>query len=218
MAFLGASAAQLGPLWWASHHRWHHRTADTDEDIHSPRKHGFFWAHMGWILSNRYSKTRFDLVKDFARYPELRWLDRHPLVAPATLIAILYGLGAYVQSARPESGTSGAQWVVWGYFISTVLVYHVTFFINSLMHMMGRRRYPTPDDSRNSMLLALLTMGEGWHNNHHRYPVSARQGFYWWEIDLSYYVLRLLSFLHIVWDLRAPPHKVYEEAAAGKAA
>lgn len=216
LAVLASMAAQRGPLWWASYHRHHHRFADKEEDIHSPTRHGFLWAHIGWLLVPEYSKTRYELVKDFAQYPELRFLDRHPFLAPAALALLLYVAGEWL---KPIGGATGAQFVVWGFFISTVLVYHVTFCINSLMHMIGSRRFNTPDTSRNNALLALLTMGEGWHNNHHRYPVSVRQGFYWWEVDLTYYVLRVLAVLGIVWDLRYPPAsllrgpaKVYEEA------
>jgi stearoyl-CoA desaturase (Delta-9 desaturase) len=212
LAFLGASAAQLGPLWWASHHRWHHLTADTDKDIHSPVYRGFFWAHLGWLLCRRYARTELDRVQDFAKFPELRWLDRHTYAAPVALALMLFGLGAWMGKAFPSSGTSAWQMVIWGFFISTVLVYHATFSINSFMHMFGTRRYNTPDHSRNNVLLALLTMGEGWHNNHHRYSISARQGFFWWELDLSYGVLKTLSWLHIVWDLRPPPAEVYAEA------
>lgn len=211
LALLGATAAQRGPLWWASHHRHHHRMADTEDDIHSPARKGFFWAHLGWLLVPEYSRTRYDLIEDFAKYPELRFLDRHPFVAPAALVLFLYIVGEWL---KPLGGSTGPRFVVWGFFISTVLVYHVTFCINSLMHMAGSRRYATPDTSRNNAVLALLSMGEGWHNNHHRYAVAARQGFFWWEVDLTYYALRGLAALGVVWDLREPPAKVYEEARA----
>ncbi len=210
LAFLGSSAAQLGPLWWASHHRLHHQVADTERDIHSPARRGFWWAHVGWLLCPRYAKADFDRVKDFARFPELRFLDRHPYVAPAVLALALLGIG-HALSLR-QVNTSGAQMVVWGFFISTVLVYHVTFSINSLMHMFGTRPYNTPDTSRNNWALALLTLGEGWHNNHHRWPVSARQGFRWWELDMTYLVLRVLETIGVVSDVRRPPEKILAEA------
>ena len=164
------------------------------------------------------TKGWMDRVKDFAKYPEIRFLDRHVYFAPITLALVLYGLGAWFERARPAWDTSGWQMVVWGFFISTVLVYHVTFCINSLMHIIGNRRFQTNDTSRNNFVLALLSMGEGWHNNHHRYAASVRQGFFWWEVDLTYYVLRLLALPRIVWDLREPSARVLEEAGARRVA
>ena len=213
LAFVGTSSAQMGPLWWASHHRHHHQHADKEDDVHSPRQRGFFWSHIGWLLCSKYAKTELSRVQDFAKYPELRLIDRFHSIPVLLLAFSMYGLGAFLQSRYPALGTSGFQMLMWGFFLSTVMVYHVTFCINSVTHMFGRRRYQTDDDSRNSLLLALLTFGEGWHNNHHRYPISTRQGFYWWEIDITYYILKILSWLRIVWDLRPPSPRVYEEAA-----
>jgi len=215
LAFVAASAAQAGPLWWGSHHRQHHRFADTEADIHSPKRGGFLWAHLSWLMCRKYAKADLGLMKDFSSYPELRLLERMHAVAPLLLAVLMYLLGAWLETRHPGWHTSAWQMVVWGFFISTVLVYHVTFSINSLLHMFGSRRFNTPEDSRNNLWLALLTMGEGWHNNHHRYPISARQGFYWWEIDLTYYVLKFLALFHVVWDLRMPPQSIYEEAALG---
>jgi len=218
LAFIGGAAAQRGPLWWASHHRLHHQHPDSESDIHSPSRRGFWWAHVGWLLCPKYARTDMDRVKDFAKYPEIRFLDRHVYFAPITLALVLYGLGAWFERARPAWDTSGWQMVGWGFFISTVLVYHVTFCINSLMHIIGNRRFQTNDTSRNNFVLALLSMGEGWHNNHHRYAASVRQGFFWWEVDLTYYVLRLLALPRIVWDLREPSARVLEEAGARRVA
>lgn len=215
LAVLGASAAQLGPLWWASHHRHHHLHSDDPQDAHSPREKGLFRAHIGWIMCRRNARADQAFVQDLMRYPELRWIDRYHAVAPLALAAGLYALGAFL--ARKGVATSGLQMLAWGFFVSTVLVYHVTFCINSITHVFGWRRFQTGDDSRNSLLLALLTMGEGWHNNHHRYPASARQGFFPLEIDITYYVLLGLAKLGIVWDLRAPPAAVYAEARAASA-
>lgn len=212
LAFVGGTSAQLGALWWAAHHRHHHQHSDTAEDIHSPVRKGFLWAHVGWITCRKYAKTELDRIPDFARYPELRLLDRFHAVPPLALAVGLYVLGDLLGARYPELGTSGWQLVAWGFFVSTVLVYHATFCINSLTHVFGSRRYNTPDASRNSMILALATMGEGWHNNHHRYPVSARQGLFWWELDATYYILRLLAWAGVVWDLRPPPEKIYREA------
>jgi stearoyl-CoA desaturase (delta-9 desaturase) len=210
-ALLGAAAVQRGPLWWASQHRHHHAYADQETDIHSPR-HGFFWSHVGWFLTRANFRTREKLVRDLARYPELRWLDRYDVAVPALLGVLLYALGAWLEQTAPQLGTSGVQLFVWGFCISTVALYHATFTINSLAHRFGTRRYATRDDSRNNFWLALLTFGEGWHNNHHRFPAAARQGFRWWEIDLSYYGLRLLAALGVIWDLRPVPPSVQQAA------
>jgi len=213
-AVLGAAAVQRGPLWWASHHRHHHVHSDSPADKHSAREHGFLWSHLGWFLARESFATRLELVPDLARYPELRWLDRYDAAVPAALAVTLYGLGAWLEASAPGLGTSGAQLVVWGFCISTVTLSHSTFTINSLAHRFGARRYATRDDSRNNLWLALLTFGEGWHNNHHHFPGAARQGFYWWEVDLSYYGLRLLAALGLIWDLRSVPAAVREARRA----
>jgi len=204
-ALLGASAVQRGPLWWAAHHRHHHAHADRPTDCHSPTEHGFLWSHVGWFLARENFATRTGLVRDLARYPELRWLDRYDVVVPVVLAVSLYAAGEWLAAAAPGLGTDGWQLLVWGFCISTVVLWHATFTINSLAHRFGRRRYATRDDSRNNAWLALLTLGEGWHNNHHRYPAAARQGFYWWEVDLSWYALRALAALGVVWGLRPVP-------------
>lgn len=204
MAVLGAAATQRGPLWWAAHHRHHHRTADTDEDLHAPR-HGFWYSHCGWFLGGKGFEAPSHLIKDFARYPELRWLDRFDLIVPVVFAALMFGLGELLNGVKPEWGTNGWQMVIWGYFISTVVLIHVTLSINSLAHRFGSRRYQTRDDSRNNALLALLTLGEGWHNNHHHYAGSARQGFFWWEVDISYYLLKVMAWLGLVWNLKPVP-------------
>ena len=216
LAFLGASAAQKGPLWWAAHHRHHHRYSDTEEDIHPP-SYGLWWAHVGWVLSARFVDTREDLIKDFTTFPEIRWLDRNHIIAPVTLGVAVFFLGYFLNLWFPSLGTSGMQMLIWGFFISTTLLYHGTFVINSLTHMIGSRRFNTSDNSRNHLLLALITLGEGWHNNHHRYPGSERQGFYWWEIDISHYILKALSWAGLVWDIREPPERIYQEARDIKA-
>ncbi len=190
LAFGGGTAAQKGALWWAAHHRHHHRFSDQAEDVHSPRV-GFWWSHAGWILCRKYDETRLEAIPDLARYPELRFLDRWHLLPPVAL-----GVACFL------AGGWSALWI--GFFLSTVLTYHSTFCINSLTHLLGRRRYVTTDTSRNSFWMALLTFGEGWHNNHHYYQASANMGFFWWEIDVSYYGLLLLEKLGLVWDLRRP--------------
>lgn len=215
LAVLGASSAQKGPIWWAAHHRHHHKHSDTEQDIHPPGIYGLWWAHVGWVLSSQFVDTRVDGAKDLARFPELRWLDKYHILPAAALLVLLAGLGAVLQAKFPELGTSAMQLVVWGFCISTTLLYHGTFCINSLAHIIGKPRFKTGDDSKNSFLLALITLGEGWHNNHHRYPGSERQGFYWWEIDISHYILRALAAVGLVWNLREPPARIYEEARTG---
>ena len=204
-ALLGASAVQRGPLWWASQHRHHHAHADDEQDMHSPHRHGFLWSHTGWFMARANFATRMAAVPDLAKYPELRFLDRFDALVPVLLALGLYGVGELLAYSAPALGTSGLQLVVWGFAISTVVLYHATFTVNSLAHTLGWRRYATRDQSRNNLWLALLTFGEGWHNNHHHFPGSARQGFYWWEIDLTYYILKLLAALGLIWDLRPVP-------------
>jgi len=204
-ALVGAASVQRGPLWWASHHRNHHRHSDTERDFHSPVQHGFIWSHMGWFLTPRGFRTDWAAIPDLQRYPELRWLDRFDLLVPVLLAVALFALGGWLEAAHPALGTSGPQMLVWGFFVSTVVLFHVTVTINSLAHKLGSRRYDTADNSRNNWLLALLTFGEGWHNNHHHFPGSARQGFRWWELDATYYALRLMALLGLVWDLKPVP-------------
>jgi stearoyl-CoA desaturase (delta-9 desaturase) len=198
LAFLGQTAAQKGVLWWASNHRHHHKYSDRPEDSHSPVQRGFWWSHIGWILADD-KDTDLSQIPDLAKFPELRWLDRNQYVP-----TLLYGVALYL-----SFGWAG---LFYGYFLSTVLLWHGTFSINSVMHLFGRRVFATTDDSRNSFLFALVTMGEGWHNNHHWAPGSAAQGFHWWEIDASYALLRLGERLGIVKDLHRPPEH-WREAA-----
>lgn len=196
LALVGTTSIQKGPLWWAAHHRAHHRYSDTDRDVHSPQK-GFWWSHVGWILCDRYKEADLGLVRDLTAFPELRFLERYNGVGAGVVAGLSLWIG----------GWSG---LVFGFFGSTVLLWHVTFTINSLSHTFGTRRYATSDTSRNNPVLAVLTFGEGWHNNHHHFPVSARQGFYWWEIDLSWWALRGLAAVHLVHGLRQPTAKVME--------
>ena len=211
LAWLGAAAAQKGPLWWAGHHRSHHRHSDTAADVHPPGVYGFFWAHIGWVMCPANLRTKMELMGDFARYRELTWLDRNHHVAPVSLAVALFLLGAWLESTAPALGVTGLQVLAVGFFLSTTVLYHVTFAVNSIGHTIGHRRFETRDASRNGFLLALLTGGEGWHNNHHRYPASERQGFYWWEIDPTHYVVVLLNALGIVWDVRGPSAEVLAE-------
>ncbi len=210
-AALGNSSIQRGPLWWAAMHRHHHRHSDTEEDAHSPVTKGFWWSHIGWMTSSRNFPTNYKDIRDFAKYPELVFLNRFDLIVPAIMGLGLYGLGAWMEASQPQWGTSGWQMLVWGFFISSTVLLHATLFINSLAHVWGNRPFETEDDSRNNFWLALLTLGEGWHNNHHRYMGAARQGFHWWEIDPTYYGLKILSWLGIIWDLKPVPASIYRE-------
>jgi stearoyl-CoA desaturase (delta-9 desaturase) len=189
MALLAETSGQKGVLWWAAHHRVHHRRADNDGDIHSPGLRGFWWAHVGWVLSNEYDDYDPRLIQDFGKYPELRWLDKHYCVPPVILGGAILALG-------------GLDAFVWGFLVSTILLFHGTFTINSLAHLWGSRRFATPDDSRNNFVLAVITLGEGWHNNHHQFMYACRQGIRWWELDVTYYGLKVLSWIGIAHDLR----------------
>jgi stearoyl-CoA desaturase (delta-9 desaturase) len=203
-ALLGTLAAQKGVLWWAANHRHHHRHSDDDHDVHSPTKKGFWWSHMGWIVCEKYTETDYALIKDFAKFPELVWLNHnwyYPLLAAWALLWPICGFEGFV----------------WGGLISTVMLWHGTFTINSLSHVYGTRRYETTDTSRNNPFLALLTMGEGWHNNHHYYPAAANQGFFWWELDVSWCALWAMSKVGLVWDLKAPPKAILNGNRVGSA-
>ncbi|HVG21289.1 MAG TPA: acyl-CoA desaturase [Blastocatellia bacterium] len=204
MALLGTMAVQKGPLWWASHHRRHHKYSDQEGDVHSPVTETFWWSHVGWVISTKYDQTDWNAIKDFSRFPELKWLNKYHVVPGVVLAVLCFFGGVYF-------GESGWQWLVWGFFVSTVVLYHGTFTVNSLAHRWGNRRYETTDQSRNNFWIALWTGGEGWHNNHHHYMASVRQGFYWWEIDFSYYALRIMSWFRLVWDLRVPPEHILAE-------
>lgn len=212
-ALCAMTAAQRGPLWWAAHHRHHHLHSDTDSDAHSPRA-GFLRSHLGWFTDARHFPTDYARVADFAKYPELVFLNRFDALVPAALFAALYAAGEIIGAGNPA--VSGWQFVVWGGCISTVAVYHATFCVNSLCHIFGRRRFDGDDDSRNNWFVALITFGEGWHNNHHRYPAAARQGFYWWEVDVTYCILRLLEKIGVISDLKAVPKAVLAEGRGGR--
>jgi len=189
LAFLAQTSGQKGALWWAAHHRDHHLHSDRKEDLHSPVHEGFWWSHLGWILSDEYNNYDPKRIADFSKFPELRLLDRFHLVPP-----ILYAVAIWYVGGWPA--------LVWGFFVATVVLYHGTFLINSLAHIWGTRRYATPDESRNNFWLAIVTLGEGWHNNHHHYMSSVRQGVRWWEVDITFYILNVLSYFGIARDLR----------------
>jgi stearoyl-CoA desaturase (delta-9 desaturase) len=195
LAVCAMTSFQKGILWWAAHHRTHHKLSDKPGDLHSMKRDGFLWSHVLWILSDGMQETDYDGVRDLTKYPELVVLNKFQWVVPLVYTAILYAAGGFFG-------------VMWGVGVSTVLLWHGTFTINSLSHWLGRRRYNTGDESRNSLILALVTLGEGWHNNHHFYQRATNQGFFWWEIDITFYVLKVMSWLGLIWDLHAPPDRV----------
>ena len=208
MALVGCSAVQRGPLWWAAHHRHHHAHTDDPEDLHSPRQRGFWMSHTGWFLTDAGSKTYAHYVRDLARTRNSSGSIASTAWFRSAMLLLLYGAGEALKARQPALGTNGPQLVVWGFFLSTVVLYHATYTINSLSHMIGSRRYDTRDDSRNNWILAILTLGEGWHNNHHHYSGTVRQGFFWWEYDPTYWGLLVLSWLGLVKDLKRLPDAV----------
>lgn len=221
IAFMAQTSAQKGALWWAGHHRVHHRTSDTFDDPHSMKHYGFWYSHVGWIIGPDYKETDYKVIADYSKYPELVWLNKHYLVPPVILALTVMALGGIVNggSVLAMFTSAGFSTLFIGFFLSTVLLYHGTFSINSIMHKFGNQRYVSNDESKNNLILALITMGEGWHNNHHYYEVAARQGFFWWEIDITYYILRTFAFCGLIWELKeVPDHIKYsknkEEAKA----
>jgi len=205
MGICGLTAIQRGPLWWAAHHRHHHVHSDEHPDLHSPKQHGMLWAHMFWFTTDSVFATNHKNVRDLSKFPEIKFINRHEMIVYVAFAVAIYGLGWLLYSLG--LGDSAMQIFVWGFFISTVFNYHAVYTINSLSHKFGRQRYKTADTSRNNIWLAFLTLGEGWHNNHHHYPSSTRQGFYWWEIDITYYVLKVMSWTGLIWGLRGVPDK-----------
>jgi stearoyl-CoA desaturase (Delta-9 desaturase) len=206
-AFIATAAMQKGPLWWAGHHVNHHRFADRDGDPHSPMVSGFYYAHIGWFLND----TKYDrvertnpVIRDFSGVPEIAWLEKYFFVPPLAMAVALFLFG-------------GLPWLVWGFCLPTMTLAHATFAINTVNHMFGSRRFETVDESRNNLVTAVFAVGEGWHNNHHRYQRAARNGFYWWEFDPTWYVIRAMAAVGLVWDIQRVPKRIYEEARAVKA-
>lgn len=224
-AVLGGAAIQRGALWWASHHRDHHRHSDTEKDIHSPKQTGFFYSHMGWFMTKENFKFKANRIKDFTKYPELVFINKHDVLIPVLFFIFcfcvgefwngVWGITAEEAKTSPWALSGGWQVVAYSFCLGTVLLYHSTFFVNSLAHVWGTRPYKTTDTSRNNLFIAILTMGEGWHNNHHHFQSAARNGFRWYQIDLTYMILKMLSFVGIVWDLKpVPKHVVHRTAKA----
>ncbi len=213
LALWAGTTVQRGSLWWAYHHRHHHQHSDGPEDAHSPHVHGFLWSHIGWITSRNNFPTDYSKIKDLAKFPELVWLNRFDLAVPVLYAFSMLGLGSALEHFAPGLHTNGWQMLVWGFFVSTTFLFHGTACINSFTHLWGKRRFNTTDDSRNSFILAIICLGEGWHNNHHRYQSSTRNGFYWWEIDPTYYGLKILSWTGFIWGLKPVPQSILDEGA-----
>ncbi len=211
LALWGGTTVQRGPLWWAYHHRHHHQHSDEEEDAHSPHVHGFWWSHIGWITSRRNFPTDYAKVRDLVKFPELVFLNRFDAIVPVMFAFAVWGLGWILEVYAPGLGTTKWQMLTWGFFVSTTALFHGTSCINSMAHLMGNRRYKTGDDSRNSFILTLITLGEGWHNNHHRYQACTRNGFYWWEFDPTYYLLKTLSYTRLIWGLKPVPQSILDE-------
>lgn len=211
MAFLAETSMQKGVLWWGAHHRVHHRNSDKPGDPHSMKLYGFWYSHIGWILGPDFKETDYKGISDFTQYKELVWLNKYYVVPPITLMVVLMMLGGIVNGGSITAMFSvpgGLSTLLIGFFLSTIVLYHGTFSINSIMHKLGRQRYETGDESRNSALLAFITLGEGWHNNHHYYESSTRQGFFWWEFDITYYLLKVLSWFGLIWDIKEVPKHI----------
>ncbi len=211
MAFLAETSMQKGVLWWGAHHRVHHRNSDKPGDPHSMKLYGFWYSHIGWILGPDFKETDYKGISDFTKYKELVWLNKYYVVPPITLMLVLMMLGGIVNGGSITAMFAvpgGLSTLIIGFFLSTIALYHGTFSINSIMHKLGRQRYETGDESRNSALLAFITLGEGWHNNHHYYESATRQGFFWWEFDITYYLLKVLSWFGLIWDIKEVPRYI----------
>ena len=203
-ALAGSLAVQGGPLWWVAHHREHHAETDTERDIHSPVIHGLWRSHMGWMMTDAAFNEKGTNSRDLHKFPEIKFLQRYYVWLIVAQIAGFYGLGAWLSGAFPDLGTSGAQLVVWGFFISTVFTWHVTFMVNSVCHRWGGQPYDTGDASTNNIFIGIFAFGEGWHNNHHFYPSSARHGLRWWQLDVTWYLIRVMQAVGLVSDAKIP--------------
>jgi stearoyl-CoA desaturase (Delta-9 desaturase) len=205
--WIGTSAMQKGPMWWAGHHVNHHKYADRDGDPHSPMVSGVYYAHIGWFLNDtRHDKLEPNnpVIRDFSRVPEIAFIEKYFFLPPLLLAIAMFAIG-------------GFPLLIWGFCLPTMTLAHATFAINTVNHMFGSRRFETVDESRNNPLTALFAVGEGWHNNHHRYQRAARNGFYWWEFDPTWYVIRAMKAVGLAWDVQAVPKRIYEEARVVKA-
>ena len=210
-AFVACSSGQRGPLWWAAHHRRHHKHSDTEEDVHSPHTKSFFWSHTLWFMTDYAVPTFLKEIPDWLKFKELQFLNRFDWI-PLVLLGFACYYAPQITWFAELTGLSNMQMLLWGFFVPTIVLYHATFAVNSITHMFGKRRFNTKDQSRNNWIVAIFAFGEGWHNNHHFFPGSARQGFFKGEFDLTYYGLKFLSFFGLVRDLRPVPGWVKQKA------
>ena len=208
LAFMAQTTMQKGVLWWAAHHRIHHKTSDTPADPHSMKLYGFWYSHVGWILGPDYNETDYEGIKDFAKFKELRWLNNNSWIPFVVLGIAIWLIGAKVKGGSWFAFEQGLPTLLIGFFLSTAILFHGTFSINSIMHYFGKKRYESGDDSKNNFILALVTLGEGWHNNHHYYQSSMKNGFFWWEIDITGYIVHMLSWVGLVWDIKTVPDHI----------
>ena len=228
IAFFAETSVQKGVLWWGAHHRHHHRTSDTPSDPHLMKIYGFWYSHIGWIAGPEYKTTNFNSIQDYGKFPEIRWIDKHYIYPVIAMALAVFTVGGFANSESVSQGMTvlgGGAWslqgglsaLLIGFILSTAILFHGTFSINSIMHKIGNKRYKSGDESRNSLILALVTLGEGWHNNHHYYMSSTRQGFYWWEIDITYYIIKLFSFVGLVWDIQEVPKHIKDSRSMEEA-
>ncbi len=215
-AFIATASCQRGPLWWAANHRDHHKYSDTPNDTHSPYQLSFFDSHIGWVYWKENLETKHHNIKDFSKYKELVWLDKYDLIPAALYIVFLYFLGLGLQTYYPGLETGPFQMIVWGFCISTVFLLHMVLSVNTICHLFGKQKFKTTDYSRNNWLMAIFTLGEGWHNNHHRFPNSMRQGFLWYEYDITGYIIRFFALIGLVTDIKPIPPNIIEEAKTAK--
>ncbi len=205
---IGTTASEGGPIGWVADHRRHHANSDDENDTHTP-KEGFFWAHMYWWMFTQagtehspeyYQKWAPDLNRD----PVHRWIEKYHIIFPLLLLVGLYAAG-------------GMSWLVWGGFVRSVFVLHSTWLVNSASHIWGYRSHPTRDHSTNLWWVALLTYGEGWHNNHHAFQTSARHGLRWWEVDMTYMAIWMMKVCRIAYNIKLVkiPSRHLQPAAAG---
>ncbi len=199
LAILGCMKGEASVLLWVSEHRKHHRHADALGDPHSPLLAGFWHAHMSWLFVRTYSFDPRE-VPDLLKRPDLLWIDRHGFK--------WYLLGLFIPSAIcglvSMSAYGALMGFLWGGLLRQLYVQHTTYLVNSATHLWGSKAYPTADGSRNSWIVALVTLGEGWHNYHHAFPYSARHGIRWWQIDVGWYVIWFMARLGLVWNVRSP--------------
>lgn len=229
IAFFAETSVQKGVLWWGAHHRHHHKASDTPADPHSMKIYGFWYSHIGWIAGPEYKETDFNSIQDYGKFPEIKWIDKHYVYPVIVMALAIFTLGGFVNNVADYSTDLGwatiGSWslqggtsaLLIGFLLSTAILFHGTFSINSIMHKIGNKRYESGDESRNSLILALVTLGEGWHNNHHYYMSSTRQGFYWWEIDITYYILKAFSFVGLVWDIQEVPKHIKDSRSMKEA-